>query len=152
MQPTEPPQRADRTRELARVLRARQRRTRLLRRRVTAIALILLASMWGVVVGLGSMGATTHTATATLADLRSTPKASSSGSTTHHAARSSKAATAQPTATAAAKSATTATTTTAASDAAASDTTTSTSTTATTAASTATTASSTATAVTTSQS
>ncbi|MGD1050439.1 MAG: hypothetical protein ABR947_05150, partial [Solirubrobacteraceae bacterium] len=64
-------------REIARVLRARRRRTQVLRRRVGATALILLASMWGTIFALGSMGAATAAVTSTVADVRS----ASSGST-----------------------------------------------------------------------
>src|SRR5450432_2249513 len=60
--------------EMARRLRARERRTKVIRRRVIATSLILLASMWGTVFALGSLGKTaTHTATtAVVADVRTT--------------------------------------------------------------------------------
>jgi hypothetical protein len=69
-----PPRR--RSPEVARLLRARTHRTQVLRRRITALSLILLVGMWAAVYGLGSLGASTQpTAAAALADVRTTKAA-----------------------------------------------------------------------------
>ena len=98
--------------EVVRRLRARARRTQVLRRRVGALALILLAVMWGAVYGLGSLGATSRvTVTAALADARTTTAATTSAVASHKRAASSKASATGATAHAAAVKSAAATTT-----------------------------------------
>ncbi|MGA2757050.1 MAG: hypothetical protein ABSF58_06840 [Solirubrobacteraceae bacterium] len=58
------------------------RRTKVLRRRVAATALVLLVCMWATVLGLGSLGASTTKSgvSATLADVRTKADAAASKS------------------------------------------------------------------------
>jgi hypothetical protein len=82
MQTSDSPRTPRRSPDAARILAARVRRTKVLRRRVAAVALILLVCMWATVFGLGSLGATATKSgvTATLADVRTKEKAAASKS------------------------------------------------------------------------
>jgi len=80
MQTSDSPRTPRRSPDAARILAARVRRTKVLRRRVAAVALILLVCMWATVFGLGGATATKSGVTATLADVRTKEKAAASKS------------------------------------------------------------------------